>query len=82
MAPLLDRVVAFFADYRVPHEVLPAHTDRLAITLWYFDRDEYDGARQRGDAAVRTDALEQEAIEGEIARFESRYGGRAQRHAK
>lgn len=73
-------MVLFLADYRVPHEVLPAHTDRLAITIWYFDREEYSGARQRGGTAARTDALEQEAIEGEIARFESRYGGKAQRH--
>lgn len=26
--------------------MLPTHVDRWAITLWYFDRDEYDGARR------------------------------------
>ncbi|KAL1515808.1 hypothetical protein AB1Y20_002424 [Prymnesium parvum] len=78
--PLLDRLIMFYADYRVPHEVLPAHADRLAITVWYFDREEYAGARERGCSA--TDMLEQEAIENEIARFENRYGGKAERHRK
>lgn len=37
------RLVLFFSDYRVPHEVLPSHFDRFAITLWYFDGEEYAG---------------------------------------
>ena len=80
--PLFDRLILFYADYRVPHEVLPAHAERFAITTWYFDRSEYDRARQSGSAAdERTDAVEAEAIEAEIAKFEARFGAGARRHA-
>jgi hypothetical protein len=27
----------FFSDTRVPHEVLPANSDRVAVTVWFFD---------------------------------------------
>lgn len=74
IAPLADRLVLFFADYRVPHEVLPAHAERFAITAWYFDREEHAKARVRGAAAEQTDSRESEAIESEIKRFEERFG--------
>ena len=61
-------------------QVLPAHAERLAITTWYFDQEEYQRARERGGAADQTDAVEQEAIEHEIARFEKRFGSAAERH--
>jgi len=80
--PLFDRLLLFWADYRVPHEVLPSHAERLAITLWYFDKGEYTRARARGGAADQTDQSETEAIEAEIAKFESRYGAGAVRHAE
>ncbi len=80
--PLFDRLLLFFADYRVPHEVLPAHSERLAITLWYFDKAEYTRARQRGETADMTDQSETTAIEAEIAKFEARYGAGAMRHAE
>ena len=68
-------LVLFYADYRVPHEVLAAHSDRLAITLWYFDGAERERAQQRGTAAAAaTDAAEAAAIAGEIERFEARFG--------
>ena len=51
VAPLADRLVLFYSDYRVPHEVLPAHHERLAITLWYFDADEHARAHAKGQAA-------------------------------
>ena len=35
VAPIADRLLLFYADFRVPHEVLPAYVPRLAITLWY-----------------------------------------------
>ena len=35
LAPLLDRLVIFWSDKRVPHEVLPAHRERLAISVWF-----------------------------------------------
>lgn len=32
--PIGDRLVVFFSDKRVPHEVLPTNTERFAITHW------------------------------------------------
>ena len=48
VAPLCDRLVLFYADYRVPHEVLAAHCERLAVTCWYFDGAEHAAAKKRG----------------------------------
>ena len=33
--PLLDRAVLFFSDARVPHEVLPTHRSRYAVSIWF-----------------------------------------------
>lgn len=42
VAPLFNRLFAFWSDRRVPHEVLPtaAKRDRFAITIWYMDDQE------------------------------------------
>lgn len=80
--PLRNRLLLFYSDYRVPHEVLPAHAERLAVTVWYFDKSEYTRARERGEAADQTDRSEASAIEAEIAKFENKYGGGAVRHAE
>ena len=40
VAPLNDRLLLFFSDFRTPHEVLPACAPRCACTLWYVERDE------------------------------------------
>ena len=80
--PLFDRLLLFYADYRVPHEVLPAHAERLAVTVWYFDSEEYKRARSRGEAADQVDTTEASAIEAEIAKFESRFGAGAVRHGE
>ncbi|XP_028408997.1 egl nine homolog 1-like [Dendronephthya gigantea] len=45
--PILDRLFIFWSDRRNPHEVLPAHTVRYAITLWYFDKEEREAEYQR-----------------------------------
>ena len=37
MEPRGGRLLMFFSDTRVPHEVLPAHADRVAVTVWFFD---------------------------------------------
>ena len=40
IAPLGNRLLLFYADARVPHEVLPSKADRYAVTLWFYDVDE------------------------------------------
>lgn len=40
LAPLLDRLVIFWSDKRVPHEVLPAHRERLAISVWFHEPEQ------------------------------------------
>ena len=49
VAPLAGRLVVFFSDYRVPHEVLPvtveAKADRFAVTIWYTDGEGYPEAQ-------------------------------------
>ena len=47
IAPLHGRLVLFWADMRVPHEVLPTHLPRYAVSVWY----EQDGSRPRGETA-------------------------------
>ena len=44
--PMCNRLLVFWSDSRVPHEVLPAYADRYAITVWYFDAKERASAKQ------------------------------------
>jgi hypoxia-inducible factor (prolyl hydroxylase) len=79
VAPLSDRVVLFFADERVPHEVLPCFAHRFAITTWFFDKEEKEQAnllKDQGDSEERV-REEEERIKREIERFQSTYGGQA-----
>ena len=41
--PTAGRLAMFFAD-SAPHEVLPAHANRHAVTVWYYDADERKSA--------------------------------------
>lgn len=38
--PISDRLVLFMSDARTPHEVLPTHKDRFAVTVWFWDPQE------------------------------------------
>ena len=50
--PLLDRCVVFWSDHRTPHEVLPAHKQRWAISAWYHHGDEAQAAAAAAAAAA------------------------------
>ena len=47
IAPCGNRLVLFWSDARVPHEVLPAHAERYAVTCWYYDETELRRANER-----------------------------------
>ena len=48
VAPLADRLVLFWSDTRVPHEVLETHKERFTVTIWFFDEAEWEEACEQG----------------------------------
>jgi hypothetical protein len=78
--PIADRLVVFYSDKRVPHEVLPNHKERFAITHWFYDHSERGAAEVDTKAAgMSVDmAIEQERINAEIAGFEKAQASTAQ----
>jgi hypoxia-inducible factor (prolyl hydroxylase) len=70
--PSGDRLVLFFSDNRVPHEVLPAFKNRFAATMWYFDSNEREDAKMEQTEVDKT--TEAAKIEKEINKFTKRYG--------
>ena len=59
VAPLMNRLVLFYSDYRMPHEVLAAQKERLAVTTWYFDEPEHARARKKDALGVEASESEQ-----------------------
>jgi len=59
--PQLGNLLLFWADRRVPHEVMPAFKDRYAITVWYFDGPEKERARLQGCSADEEDIQKERA---------------------
>jgi len=51
IAPLQGRLLLFYSDFRVPHEVLPVEADisRFAVTIWYTDREPEASDAAEGD---------------------------------
>jgi len=45
--PIFDRMLFFWSDRRNPHEVMPAHRERFAVTVWYMDETERREYEQR-----------------------------------
>jgi hypothetical protein len=80
--PVPGRVVLFWSDFRVPHEVLPAHEERFAVAVWYFDKVERARALAAGvtdtedGSRTGTGAVDQEyeRIQQEVASMEAKYG--------
>jgi hypothetical protein len=53
VSPTGDRLVLFFSDSRVPHEVLPTlSSQRFAVTAWFFDAIEKGAAAAAASAAA------------------------------
>ena len=73
IAPLADRLVLFFADFRVPHEVLPTYAVRLAVTLWYFDKEEHAQALARSKVTSSQPARDAEEA---MRRLQETFGRR------
>eukprot|EP00392_Amoebophrya_sp_AT5.2_P004628 g4636.t1 len=45
VAPKLGRLLLFFSDVRVPHEVRPSRSMRYSVTTWFLDNTAGGGAR-------------------------------------
>jgi hypoxia-inducible factor (prolyl hydroxylase) len=46
--PVADRLVLFWSDERVPHEVSEASKNRFTVTIWFFDTIEWEEAKRLG----------------------------------
>ena len=54
--PIDGRLILFWSDSRCPHEVLPAHRERYAVSVWFSDADALAlaaKAEQRDEAAAQ-----------------------------
>lgn len=57
-----------------PPQVLAAHTERFAVTVWFYAREELAMARS-APAAAHARAAAEEKIAKEIAEMQAKYGG-------
>lgn len=62
VAPRQNRVLMFFSDKRVPHEVLESNTTRYACTLWFCHKE------TKGESEAAAEASAQSAESGTAAK--------------
>ncbi|GMH60343.1 hypothetical protein TrLO_g3803 [Triparma laevis f. longispina] len=67
--PSLGRVVLFWSDERVPHEVLESCGERFCVTIWFFDGEEWEKAREGGVIPEST-KLEDDEEDDEVKKNE------------
>ena len=67
IGPLLDRLVMFWSDARVPHEVLPTAVDRYALSFWYHNGRELAKAVEAERELAADEAKAQMAAENAAA---------------
>eukprot|EP00941_MAST-03F_sp_MAST-3F-sp1_P003736 g3736.t1 len=82
LPPLGGRLVLFWADFRVPHEVLPANFKRYAVTLWFFDAEERRRALLAAADTTEVGLAKKKAMEDklrkEVEKFQNIYDGGAE----
>jgi len=84
VAPKLDRLLVFFSDGRVPHEVLPSFAPRYAATVWLLSASELQAAApdRRESQGVLPMGAEGTASSAVCAGSSTTQGGPAEAGAK
>jgi hypothetical protein len=70
------RLLLFFSDTRCPHEVMPSHEYRYAVTTWYSCAKERVAAVQR--AAVQAEAGGDQEEEARLQRERDNFAAQTQ----
>ena len=72
--PVMNRLVLFWSDERMPHEVRPAHAMRSACTIWFIDESRFtkfhgsnDGSSSTSKAAAAAKAAAADAATNTVA---------------
>jgi hypothetical protein len=71
--PRGDRLLLLYSNERVPHEVLPTHTFRYAVTTWFMSAEERATAKDTANTAQ-----ENRSVVEEMDNMTRLYGGKPQ----